>query len=139
MDDFDDLILSVWCVTSSLRSREAGSLACWHNQTAGCTTGTCNPAMNGINERGVIKNNSQRHASSCEIKLVDYQCLGNLGRFNLRIDAASDGVAQTRAQRLKVQWVELQIARGGKSLIWPRIPCECIGYAPHILLLQKFI
>lgn len=55
------------------------------------------------------------------------------------MDAASDGVEETRAQRLKVQWVEFQIARGGKSLIWPRIPCECIGYAPHILLLQKFI
>ena len=101
--------------------------------------GTCNPAMNGVNERGVMENKSQGHASSCEIKLADYQCLGNLGRSNLRMDAASDGVEETRAQRLKVQWVELQIARGGKSLIWPRIPCECIGYAPHILLLQKFI
>ena len=55
------------------------------------------------------------------------------------MDSASDGVEETRAQRLKVQWVELQIARGGKSLIWPRIPCECIGYALHILILRKFI
>ena len=52
MDDFDDLILSVWCGASSLRSREAGSLACWRSQTAGCTTGTCNPTMNGVNKRG---------------------------------------------------------------------------------------
>ncbi len=78
--------------------------------------------MNGVNERGVMKNDSQRLASSCEIKLADYQCLGNLGRFTLRIDAASEGVAQTRAQRLKAQGVELQIARGGKSVIWLRIP-----------------
>ena len=74
MDVFDDLILSVWCVTSSLRSREAGSLACWHNQTAGCTTGTCNPTVNGVNERGVMNDKSKRHASSCEIKLADYEC-----------------------------------------------------------------
>lgn len=86
-----------------------------------------------------MNNKSKRHATLCEIKLDDYQCLGNLRRFNLRMDAASDGVEETLAQRLKVQWVEFQIARGGKSLIWPRIPCECIGYAPHILLLQKFI
>ena len=73
--------------------------------------------MNGVNKRGVTKNNSQRHASSCEIKLADYQCLGNLGRSNLRMDAASDGVAQTLAQLLRAQGVELQIARGGKSVI----------------------
>ena len=139
MHDFDELILSVLCGASSSPRRATGSLACWHSQTAGCTTGTCNPTMNGVNERGVIKNKSQRHASSCEIKLADYQCLGNLGRSNLRMDAASDGVAQTRAQRLKAQGVELQIARGGKSVIWPRIPCECIGYAFHILILRKFI
>ena len=78
--------------------------------------------MNGVNERGVTKNKSQRDASSCEIKLADYQCLGNLGRSNLRMDVASDGVAQTLAQRLKAQGVEFQIARGGKSVIWPRIP-----------------
>ena len=95
--------------------------------------------MNGVNERGVMNNKSKRHATVCEIKLADYQCLGNLGRSNLRMDAASDGVAQTRAQRLKAQGVELQIARGGKSVIWPRIPCECIGYAFHILILRKFI
>ncbi len=122
MHDFENLILGLWCGASSLRSRAAGSLAYWHSQTAGCTTGTCNPTVNGVNERGVIKNKSQRHASSCEIKLADYQCLGNLGRFTLRIDAASEGVAQTRAQRLKAQGVELQIARGGKSVIWLRIP-----------------
>ena len=139
MHDFDELILSVWYGALSLPSRATGSLACWHSQTAGCTTGTCNPTANGVNERSVTKNNSQRDASLCEIKLADYQCLGNLGRFNLRIDAASDGVAQTRAQRLKAQGVELQIARGGKSVIWPRIPCECIGYAFHILILRKFI
>jgi hypothetical protein len=137
--DFDELILSVLCGASSSPRRATGSLACWHSQTAGCTTGTCNPTANGVYERSVTKNNSQRHASSCEIKLADYECLGNLGRFTLRIDAASEGVAQTRAQRLKVQWVELQIARSGKSLIWPRIPCECIGYAFHILILQNFI
>ena len=83
--DFDELILSVLCGASSLRSRATGSLACWHSQTASCKTGTCNPTMNGVNERGVTKNKSQRHASSCEIKLADYQYLGNLGRFRLRV------------------------------------------------------
>jgi hypothetical protein len=115
--DFDNLILDFWCGASSLRSRAAGSLAYWHSQTASCTTGTCNPTINGVNERGVMKIKSQRHASSCEIKLADYQCLGNLGRFNLRMDAVSDGVAQTLAQRPKAQGVEFQIARGGKSVI----------------------
>ncbi len=33
------------------------------------------------------------------------------------MDAASDGVAQTLAQRPKAQGVEFQIARGGKSVI----------------------
>jgi hypothetical protein len=70
-----------------------------------------------VNERGVMENKSQRHAFLCEIKLADYQCLGNLGRSNLRMDAASDRVAQTLAQRLKAQGVELQNARGGKSVI----------------------
>lgn len=60
---FENLILGFWRGDSSFRSREAGSLACWHIQTAGCTTGTCNPTANGVYERSVTKNNSQRDAS----------------------------------------------------------------------------
>ena len=108
MHDFENLILGVWCGASSLPSHATGSLAYWHSQTASCTMGTCNPTANGVDERGVMENKSQRHTFLCEIKLADYQCLGNLGRSNLRMDAASDGVAQTRAQRLKAQGVANQ-------------------------------
>jgi hypothetical protein len=106
--DFDELILSVLCGASSSPRRATGSLACWRSQTASCKTGTRNPTMNGVNERGVIKNKSQRHAFSCEIKLADYQRLGNLGMSNLRMDAASDGVAQTLAQLPRAQGVANQ-------------------------------
>ena len=64
--------------------------------------------MNGVDERGVMENKSQRHTFLCEIKLADCECLGNLGRSNLRMDAASDGVEETRAQRLKAQGVANQ-------------------------------
>ena len=60
---FENLILGFWCGALSLPSRATGSLACWHSQTAGCTTGTCNPTANGVYERSVTKNNSQRDAS----------------------------------------------------------------------------